>query len=46
MPDDALYWHYKGINTNWKVQRSAPPEDRDLEQDSLLVAQWRDLGTI
>lgn len=44
MPDDALYWHYKGINTNWKEQRSAPPRGRELEQDTLLDAQWRDLG--
>jgi hypothetical protein len=42
MPDDALYWHFKGINTNWKHARTAPPEGT-LETDPLLAARFATL---
>lgn len=35
MPEDARYWHFKGINTNWKQPRTTPPAG-DLEVDPLL----------
>jgi hypothetical protein len=39
MPEDALYWHFKGINTNWKEQRAqAPAEAGTLVEDQLLVS--------
>ena len=39
MPEDALYWHFKGINTNWKEQRAqAPAEASTLIEDQLLVS--------
>ena len=36
MPEDAHYWHFKGINTNWKQARTTPPAG-SLEPDPLLV---------
>ena len=36
MPEDARYWHFKGINTNWKQARTTPPAG-DLEPDPLLA---------
>ncbi|HEV7277738.1 MAG TPA: hypothetical protein VGN80_15765 [Devosiaceae bacterium] len=35
MPDDAHYWHFRGINTNWKEQRTATA-DTALEPDPQL----------
>jgi hypothetical protein len=37
MPEDARYWHFKGINTNWKQPRTTPPAG-DLEVDPLLAS--------
>ena len=34
MPKDALYWHFKGINTNWKHDRTKAPEG-ELVRDEL-----------
>lgn len=37
MPEDALYWHFRGINTDWKSARNRPPaEGAALETDRLL----------
>lgn len=45
MPDDALYWHFKGINTNWKLQRTQAPEaGRGVETDPLLVSRFAELA--
>lgn len=45
MPDDALYWHFKGINTNWKLQRTQAPEaGRGVETDLLLVSRFAELA--
>lgn len=35
MPEDALYWHFKGINTNWKAQRTAAPAGPVVEDARL-----------
>jgi len=43
MPADALYWHFKGINTNWKQDRTRPPEGA-LETDPLLAAAFARLA--
>jgi hypothetical protein len=43
MPEDALYWHFRGINTNWKQPRTAPPEGA-TETDALLAAGFARLG--
>ena len=46
MPEDALYWHFKGINTNWKLRRTQAPEaGRGLESDPLLVSRFAELTT-
>jgi hypothetical protein len=38
MPEDALYWHFRGINTNWKQQRAIPPAATvPLVRDDLLA---------
>lgn len=42
MPEDALYWHFKAINTNWKQARTAPP-DGALVRDELLVQRFAQL---
>lgn len=42
MPSDALYWHFKGINTNWKQQRTQAP-DAAVEVDELLRQRFGDL---
>ena len=40
-PDDALYWHFRAINTNWKQTRNRPPApDAPLETDLLLTAAF------
>jgi hypothetical protein len=39
MPPDALYWHFRGINTNWKQNRTAPPTGKVVE-DELLVQRF------
>ena len=39
MPDDALYWHFKGINTNWKQDRTKAP-DGALVRDQLLSQRF------
>lgn len=41
MPEDALYWHFKAINTNWKLDRNAPPDGAAmLATDPLLAARF------
>ena len=42
MPDDALYWHFKGINTNWKQDRTKAP-DGALVRDDLLARRFAQL---
>ena len=42
MPDDALYWHFKGINTNWKHDRTKAPEGT-LVRDELLAQRFAQL---
>lgn len=42
MPDDALYWHFKGINTNWKQDRTRAP-DGALVRDELLARRFAQL---
>ena len=39
MPPDALYWHFRGINTNWKQKRTAPPSAQ-VGEDDLLVQRF------
>jgi hypothetical protein len=43
MPEDALYWHFRGINTNWKQARTAPPTG-PTETEPLLAAGFQRLG--
>jgi hypothetical protein len=47
---DVLYWHFKGINTNWKSSRAVETryDPAVHEQDPVLSKLWRDsahLGT-
>jgi hypothetical protein len=42
MPADALYWHFKPINTNWKEDRSMAP-GAATETDQLLAASFAKL---
>ena len=42
MPVDALYWHFKGINTNWKQDRTKAP-DGTLVRDELLAERFAEL---
>ena len=41
MPDDATYWHFKGINTNWKQQRTAAPNGTTVQDEGLAMAMSR-----
>lgn len=44
MPRDALYWHFKGINTNWKQQRNrAPDAGLAVEVDTMLQDRFKEL---
>lgn len=43
MPKDAFYRHFKGINTNWKEGRTAPPAG-DTEIDTALVGDFARAG--
>lgn len=44
MPKDALYWHFKGINTNWKQQRNRAPEaSAAVEPDTLLQGRFEEM---
>jgi hypothetical protein len=44
-PDDALYWHFRAINTNWKQTRNRPPPaTATLEPDLLLAAAFARLA--
>ena len=37
-PEGALYWHFRGINTNWKHDRTSPATGREgLEPDAELA---------
>jgi hypothetical protein len=46
MPPEAFYWHFRGINTNWKSERNAPPTAGvALETDPLLAAAFARLET-
>lgn len=38
MPDDAFYRHFKGINTNWKEGRTAPPVGDTVVDEALQQA--------
>lgn len=38
MPEDAFYWHFKGINTRWKEDRAPGVPVAELEPDPLLAA--------
>ena len=40
MPADAQYWHFKGINTNWKEARTAAPAASELEPDPDLIESF------
>ncbi len=45
MTDDAFFWHFKGINSNWKVHRNVVsdrlPEDVEPDEEFLtLVKDW------
>lgn len=42
-PDDAFYWHFRGINTNWKQPRDTPRAGA-TETDGLLTAGFTRLG--
>ena len=44
MPADALYWHFKPINTNWKSARTAPVSMEATVPDSLLQSRFEGLG--
>ena len=44
MPHDALYWHFKAINTNWKQARTAPPAG-STEAAPLLAAAFEKLSS-
>jgi hypothetical protein len=44
MPEDAYYRHFKGINTNWKEGRTAPPSG-PTEIDEDLVAAFSRVAT-
>lgn len=40
-PADALYWHFRGINTDWKQQRNRPPATGSaLEHDPMLTLHF------
>jgi len=34
MPKDAYYWHFKGINTNWKLERNKVAAGQDHTQQA------------
>ena len=38
MPKDATYWHFKPINTNWKVTRTEAPAGDTVEDATLREA--------
>jgi hypothetical protein len=40
MPEDAFYWHFKGINTQWKESRALGVPEDELELDPLLAAAF------
>jgi hypothetical protein len=37
MPDDATYWHFKPISTNWKVKRTDAPAGKTVEDAELAA---------
>jgi hypothetical protein len=40
-PEGASYWHFRGINTNWKADRtSSPPPPETLAADAELAAAF------
>ncbi|HVY52711.1 MAG TPA: hypothetical protein VHA07_14265 [Devosia sp.] len=41
MPEDAHYWHFKGINTNWKQARNRAPEDPTVRDEVLALVMRR-----
>lgn len=41
MPHDATYWHFKGINTNWKQARTAAPAGATITDEALAQAMRR-----
>ncbi len=43
-PTDALYWHFKGINTGWKDERNAAPGSGVIVEDAELAAAFRRLA--
>jgi hypothetical protein len=45
MPPDATYWHFRGINTNWKEGRTTAPAGPTVE-DAQLTAAMRRAGLV
>jgi hypothetical protein len=45
MPPDATYWHFRGINTNWKEGRTTAPAEPTVE-DAQLAAAMRRAGLV
>ncbi|VAW23437.1 hypothetical protein MNBD_ALPHA12-2271 [hydrothermal vent metagenome] len=48
MSEDAFFWHFKGINTNWKVKRNkiTPEQAQTMEPDPELgeiFSRWPDI---
>lgn len=43
MPEDAHYWHFRGINTDWKEQRTAAAPG-DLQRDADLARAFAAAG--
>jgi hypothetical protein len=40
-PEGAMYWHFRGINTNWKADRTSQPPAREmLEADAELASAF------
>ena len=44
-PPDATYWHFKGINTNWKQRRTGAPDGPPVD-DAQLAAAMRRAGLV
>ncbi|RDE08066.1 hypothetical protein [Pelagibacterium lacus] len=46
--EDWYYWHLKGINTNWKLDRarSQAIDPRTMEKDEVLEQRYRELGWV
>lgn len=40
LPKDAFYRHFRAINTNWKEERTRPPDGVVLEPDAALIRDF------